>query len=307
MPNYKLAAARAAKKYGINEQVFLNQINAESNFNPRAGSSAGAKGIAQFMPATAKQYHVNLGDGRVTDDLEGAARYMRDALRRSGGDYKKALSIYNSGRPDGYLHIPETKAYVAKIMGGTKIGVSGDTGKAGATTSTRTINTPADDSDQQNAIIDALLSNKKDPLSFAASLPVTPASSKTVTTKTPGTPASAAKEASGPKHAGLLELFWQGKGGINAKNGVKVPQGFVSGHTDHVHVAAANQATIIHLGWVAETKFGLHVGEQPHFGKVHQVHVANSNHYKDLAIDVSGDPAQMAAFAHFVAGSYGIK
>lgn len=118
MPDYRLAAERAAKRYGIDPGVFLRQIQAESNFNPNAGSPAGAKGIAQIMPATARSYGVNLGDGKVSDDLDGAARLMRDALRKNGGDYKKALSVYNSGRPDGYLHFAETRAYVAKILGG---------------------------------------------------------------------------------------------------------------------------------------------------------------------------------------------
>ena len=120
MPNYELAAERAARKFGVNPRIFKAMIRAESNFNPNAGSPAGARGIAQFMPATAKGYGVNLDDGRVTDDLEGAARYLKANLGRTGGNYSKALSIYNSGQPDKYLPggYPETINYVKKIMDG---------------------------------------------------------------------------------------------------------------------------------------------------------------------------------------------
>jgi hypothetical protein len=69
----------------------------------------------------------------------------------------------------------------------------------------------------------------------------------------------------------LYELFWQGHNGINVKNGQPEPQGFVSGHTDHVHVAAGPRS-VIRLGRLAE-RMGLHVGENPHFGGVTPVHV----------------------------------
>lgn len=118
MPNYPREIRRAAKRYGINPRIFLAQLRAESggNLNTSAVSSKGARGIAQFIPSTAKQYGVNLNDGKASDDIDGAARYMRDNLARTGGNYHAALSIYNSGRPDGYRRIPETQAYVAKIL-----------------------------------------------------------------------------------------------------------------------------------------------------------------------------------------------
>jgi hypothetical protein len=97
----------------------------------------------------------------------------------------------------------------------------------------------------------------------------------------------------------IKELFWQGKGGIDIKNGKRVPQGFVSGHTDHVHVAAGPKTTV-RLGKLAQS-MGLHVGENPHFGGVHPVHVQGSNHYKGEAIDVSGNPELMRRFAKRVA------
>lgn len=104
----------------------------------------------------------------------------------------------------------------------------------------------------------------------------------------------------------LFELFWQGDGGVDVKNGKLVPQGFVSGHEDHVHLAAGPKTTR-ELGRLAQSKFGLHVGENAAFGGVNPVHVNGSYHYRDRAIDVSGDAAKMRAFAHYVAQRYGIK
>jgi hypothetical protein len=109
-------ARRIAAKYRLDPGIFERQIEAESNFDPNARSPAGAQGIAQFMPGTARAYGVNVND--PISSLDGAARYLRDNLKKTGGSYAEALSIYNSGRPDGYLHIPETRNYVQKILGG---------------------------------------------------------------------------------------------------------------------------------------------------------------------------------------------
>jgi hypothetical protein len=124
MPDYKLAARRAAQKYHIDPAIFQAMIQQESGFNPNARSGAGAQGIAQFMPATAKGYGVNLHDNRVTDDLEGAAKYIANNLRSTGGNYHQALSIYNSGRPDAYKDPRfaggQTYNYVKTILAGAR-------------------------------------------------------------------------------------------------------------------------------------------------------------------------------------------
>jgi len=111
---------------------------------------------------------------------------------------------------------------------------------------------------------------------------------------------------------GLKELFWQGDGGINVKDGKRVQQGFVEGHADHVHVAG-RQHDMIRLGKLAE-QMGLRVGENPAFDPVDPVHTEGSYHYgrrvgkkRFRAIDVSGDPALMRKFAHRVASMYGVS
>lgn len=118
MPDYRKAARRAAIRHGINPDIFERQIGAESNFDPTAGSPAGARGIAQFMPATAKGMGVNLDDGRAADDLDGAARLMANHLRKYG-NYKDALVAYNAG--PGRVGKPlyrETQGYIERILGG---------------------------------------------------------------------------------------------------------------------------------------------------------------------------------------------
>ncbi len=144
-PNYRLAARRAAQKFGVDPAIFEALINQESGFRPGVSSPAGAQGIAQFIPSTARAYGVNLHDRRVTDDLEGAARYLADNLRKTGGNYHQALSIYNSGRPDAYkdpgFANGQTYNYVRSILGaagGGKVQGRGST-QGGTTATTRTI------------------------------------------------------------------------------------------------------------------------------------------------------------------------
>lgn len=122
-----------AQRYGINEAIAIAQIQQESEFNPRAGSSAGAQGIAQFIPATARRFGVNVWD--VNSSFDGWGRYMRLMLDMFGEDrYDLALAGYNSGenraeyrnaaaqgRTINWSVLPrgvqsETQHYVSKIL-----------------------------------------------------------------------------------------------------------------------------------------------------------------------------------------------
>lgn len=104
----------------------------------------------------------------------------------------------------------------------------------------------------------------------------------------------------GRGRANVLELFYNGPGGVNVKNGARVPQGFVEGHTDHVHVATAGKKGAVRLGKLAQG-MGLTVRENPAFDPVDPVHTKGSYHYSGRAIDVSGDPALMRKFDRLVA------
>lgn len=165
-------------------------------------------------------------------------------------------------------------------------------------------------SDPQSLLLKLGILNPDEPTTKTVDSPST-----TVTTRTGGGGGSSSGRTASVGGAGklpgiknrspLFELFWQGQGGINAKQGKKVAQGFVSGHKDHVHVAAGPN-TVVALGKLARG-MGLYVGENPHFGGVAPVHVKNSYHYRNEAIDVSGDPRKMQQYAHRVARLYGIK
>lgn len=86
-----------AAKYGIPWEVFSHQIAGESSWYPGvATSSAGAQGIAQFIPDTAAKYNVDVTDWKSS--LDGAARYMVD-LHQQGGTWQSALTGYLSGNP----------------------------------------------------------------------------------------------------------------------------------------------------------------------------------------------------------------
>lgn len=115
---YRVMARAAAKRHGIPVSLFERLVTAESNWNPRAKSHAGAIGLAQLMPQTAKILGVNPRVPR--ENLEGGARYLRMQYDRFKS-WRLALAAYNAG-PEAvakYKGIPpyrETRAYVKKIL-----------------------------------------------------------------------------------------------------------------------------------------------------------------------------------------------
>jgi hypothetical protein len=118
---------RAAQRWSVSAQLLAAQLYAESGFNPFARSQAGAEGIAQFMPGTAAA--IGLVDPFDPDAaINAQAHLMRDLLGRFGS-VPLALAAYNAG-PGGVAAcgcippIPETTAYVARILG--LLGGAGD-------------------------------------------------------------------------------------------------------------------------------------------------------------------------------------
>jgi len=125
--NYGELAASIAREYGLNPEIFVRQMMQESGLNPDAVSPAGAVGIAQIMPDTARDpgYGVTpITDPRDPDEaLRFGAEFMRAMLDEFNGDYALALAAYNAGagavkKYGGVPPFQETQNYVSNILGG---------------------------------------------------------------------------------------------------------------------------------------------------------------------------------------------
>jgi hypothetical protein len=114
------AIATAARRWSVAGTLLAAQLYKESRFNPFARSRAGAQGIAQFMPGTARA--LGLADPFDAERaIDAQAHLMRDLLRQFGA-VPLALAAYNAGpapvqRCGCVPPIPETQAYVADILG----------------------------------------------------------------------------------------------------------------------------------------------------------------------------------------------
>lgn len=118
---YAAEITSAARKYGVDPALLAGLVKAESNFNPRAQSGVGAKGLTQLMDATARGLGVsNAFD--VQQSLEGGAKFLGGLLKQFHGDESLALAAYNAGpgAVQKYGGIPpyqQTRQYVPKVLG----------------------------------------------------------------------------------------------------------------------------------------------------------------------------------------------
>ena len=117
----------ASETYGVDINLLKAIAKQESNFNPSATSSAGAMGVMQLMPSTAKGLGVtNAYDAQ--QNIMGGAKLMAQNLKKYNGDVSLALAAYNagSGNVAKYGGIPpfaETQNYVSKVLGYYQNGV----------------------------------------------------------------------------------------------------------------------------------------------------------------------------------------
>jgi soluble lytic murein transglycosylase-like protein len=117
---FRAPLLQAATRWNVSAALLAGQLMAESNFDPNAGSPAGAQGIAQFMPSTAAAYGLRDPYDPV-EAIDAQAHLMSDLLRQFG-DPSLALAAYNAGPApveacDCIPDYPETQAYVSRILG----------------------------------------------------------------------------------------------------------------------------------------------------------------------------------------------
>ncbi len=115
---YQELFRQAGERYGVDPALLAAVASVESGFNPLAQSPAGAQGLMQFMPATAREMGVDSFD--PASAIDGAARYLRRELERFGS-VELASAAYNAGanavkRYGGVPPFSETQNYVRKIL-----------------------------------------------------------------------------------------------------------------------------------------------------------------------------------------------
>ena len=118
---YTAIIEETAQRWQLSPELLHAVVRAESAYDPNALSSAGAQGLMQLMPKTARRYSVdNVWD--PAENLDGGARYLRDLLQMFDSDLKLALAAYNAGENAVRKYgnqvppFPETRNYVRKVI-----------------------------------------------------------------------------------------------------------------------------------------------------------------------------------------------
>lgn len=289
-------AQKFGKRYKVKPSDLLDVIQHESNFDPLATEHGGSVsntpsesqggGLTQFIPSTANQYGVQYGGSKHAQktQIRGEAHYLHD-LGYGGGspsEVSHALAGYYGAASPYASDVISSQQYAKYDKKNVSIPGVGK-GKTTTKGKTKTVQTAAavDNSAARAQLALSFIQNPNkdftDYLNYEqqkAALADVPAQTQTITK--PGKQKN-----------------------VQSANTVKSKGGpTLTGPSTH---------EIVEIGHWAENKFGLNVGENPHFGGVAPVHATNSYHYSGRAIDVSGDPATMRKFAHAVAKRYGSK
>ncbi len=120
-PLFESHILKAADKHRVESDLIKAVIKAESDFNHRAVSRKGARGLMQLMPGTAYRYRVN-DSFDPWSNIEGGVRYLRYLLDLYNGDLELTLAAYNAGEAAVAKYnnrIPpyqETRTYVQRVL-----------------------------------------------------------------------------------------------------------------------------------------------------------------------------------------------
>lgn len=229
--------------------------------------------------------------------------WKADAQGRGLSVGQQAQAVQQSGFPDRY----QTRLGLAKRLlaeGGGAPPVLGVSGTAPR------VQPGGQKTDFGAALLDALLTNRGRPGLLGRAMQAADSGAYTTTTppkivggktrkyRVPGMGPGDVGRTLRPagNHGRVLEVFYDPLG-VYYDSG-KLVKGAIGGHGNHVHVSASPRL-VVALGRVAQRR-GLRVSENPAFDQVDPVHTKGSFHYRRRAIDVSGDPRQMAAFARDV-------
>ncbi len=119
---YSPIIAKAAKKYQVDAKLLHAVIQTESAYDVKAISSAGAVGLMQLMPATAKRYGVS-NRKNATENIDGGTHYIKDLFKMFDSNLDLVLASYNAGEgavkkyKNTIPPYPETQGYVRKVLG----------------------------------------------------------------------------------------------------------------------------------------------------------------------------------------------
>ena len=112
--------SEASEKHGVSFSLLKALIKAESDFNPRAVSKAGAMGLMQIMPENVRRLKIR-DPFDPKDNIMGGTRYLKQLIHRFEGKLHLALAAYNAGPKavEQYQRIPpfkETENFVKEVM-----------------------------------------------------------------------------------------------------------------------------------------------------------------------------------------------
>ena len=116
---YQAEIAAAAREHGVDEAIVRAIIHAESAYNPMALSRAGAQGLMQLMPPTARRFGVS-DSFNPQQNIQGGVKYLAWLLKRFNGNLTLAAAGYTAGEGavDKYKGVPpysETRRYVERV------------------------------------------------------------------------------------------------------------------------------------------------------------------------------------------------
>lgn len=264
-------------------------------------SSAGARGPAQFIPSTRQDFINQYGLDPWRSDAEAVKGMALHHLKRGGiAGYNPGMPTYEDYILDQRLNRQDRRA----LRGGSKPLTLHGPQRTDVTLGTKVIPGQSFAADRESArrqlllggdfSMDKLLAYKQSINSMQdvpdrtvpGDIQVKHRRGPKVEIRT-GAPGSRVKQ-NGKVH----EVFYDPAGRYYDEG--NVVKGAIGGHGTHVHVSA-DPALADALGRLAQG-MGLHVSENETFDHVDPVHTKGSYHYKDMAIDVSGDPAKMRKF-----------